>query len=592
MRARHIMSLRATLYVLVSLAVLALVACAARSTTQAPTRPAPAATPPEVATAKPAAPTTTSAPPTSVASYAGKPLANFSTDDFQGSGRCAACHTSLKDGNGNDVTIDAHWRSTMMANAARDPLFLASVSREIERAPALRSTIEDKCSGCHMPMAHVQTLVAQGTPAMFEPGFLSVENPMHAAAMDGVSCALCHQIADDNLGKPESFSGGYTVDTSTSPPERLVYGPFPSPEREMMRKSAGFTPVEGHHSTDAALCATCHTLYTPYVDAAGKVLGEFPEQTAYLEWQHSTYGASTSQPSPCQSCHMPAATGPVLLSNLRTDPPLSPRSPFAQHYFVGANALMLRLHSAHAAELELTCSTDNLNASLERVLAQVEERAASLSIVSAQASAGELSVLLELRSMAGHKLPTGFPTRRMWIHLVVTDSNGKVVFETGRPEADGSIAGDDGDANEGAHEPHYDLITQPDQVQVYQSVMVNSDGQVTRALLRAAGYVKDNRLLPAGFDKASAGEDFAVYGEAAQDANFVGGSDQVTFRVSTGPAQGPFSVTAELLYQTLAYPFAKDLGSSSSDETKRFMGFYATTDRTPVSLARIEQVVR
>lgn len=591
MRARHIMSLRATLYVLVSLAVLALVACAARSTTQAPTRPVPTATPPEVATAKPAAPTATSAPPTSVASYAGKPLANFSTDDFQGSGRCAACHASLKDAAGNDVTIDAQWRSTMMANAARDPLFLASVSREIERAPALRAIVEDKCSGCHMPMAHVQTLTTQGTPSMFESGFLSADNALHAAAMDGVSCALCHQIADSNLGKQESFSGGYAIDASTSPPDRLVYGPFPSPERETMRKSGGFTPVEGRQSTDAALCATCHTLYTPYVDAAGKVLGEFPEQTAYLEWQHSTYGGA-GKAFPCQGCHMPAAAGPALLSNLRTDPPLAARSPFAQHYFVGGNALMLRLHSAHAAELGLTCSTDHLNASLDRVLAQVQERAASLSIASAQASGSELSVVLELRSMAGHKLPTGFPSRRMWIHLVVTDSGGKIVFESGRCEADGSIAGDDGDSDEKAYEPHYDVITQPGQVQVYQSVMANSDGQVTRALLRAARYVKDNRLLPAGFDKASAGKDFAVYGEGARDTNFVGGSDQVTFRISTGSAQGPFTATAELLYQTLAYPFAKDLGAGSADEGERFAAYYATTDRTPVTVARIEQIVR
>jgi hypothetical protein len=499
------------------------------------------------------------------------------------------CHAPLKDSAGVDVSIDAAWRSTMMANAARDPLFLASVSREIEHTPGLRVTIEEKCSGCHMPMAFTQTKVQGGTPAMFEAGFLNPQNALNPAAMDGVSCSLCHQVAAGNLGKKESFSGGYVVDTATSPPERLIYGPFPTPEQQSMRKAVGYTPVEGRQMGDAALCGACHTLFTPFVDAAGKVLGEFPEQTPFLEWQHSAYPA---QARPCQSCHMPVAANPVLISTLKTTPPLVERSPFSQHYFVGGNALMLRVHKAHAAELELACSTSALDASLERVLNQVQGRAAALSIASAQANAGGLEVVLELKNLAGHKLPTGFPSRRMWLHVKVTDSASKLVFESGQPQPDGTIAGDDEDADEKAFEPHYDLITQPGQVQVYQSVMSNSDGQVTRTLLRGASYVKDNRLLPLGFDKATAGADFAVRGEAVQDANFQGGADRVTYRIDVGSAQGPFAVSAELLYQTLAPRFAQDVTSGSANPAKLFAGYYAAADKAPIVVAVVQQTVR
>ena len=45
------------------------------------------------------------------------------------------------------------WRSTMMANAARDPYWQASVRREILDHPKLTAAIEDKCATCHMPMA-------------------------------------------------------------------------------------------------------------------------------------------------------------------------------------------------------------------------------------------------------------------------------------------------------------------------------------------------------------------------------------------------------------------------------------------------------
>ncbi len=60
-----------------------------------------------------------------------QPLTTFETTDFSGSGVCAFCHSRLSDEDGNDVSNDAHWRSTMMANAAKDPLWQAKISAEV-----------------------------------------------------------------------------------------------------------------------------------------------------------------------------------------------------------------------------------------------------------------------------------------------------------------------------------------------------------------------------------------------------------------------------------------------------------------------------
>ena len=106
-------------------------------------------------------------------------------------------------------------------------------------------------------------------------------------------------------------------------------------------------------------------------------------------------------------------------------------------------------------------------------------------------------------TLTGHKFPTGFPSRRTWLHLTVTDASGQVVFESGAVNADGSIVGNDSDADPSAYEPHYLEITSPDQVQIYEAVMGDTEGMVTTVLLKGAGYVKDNRLLPHGFDKAA-----------------------------------------------------------------------------------------
>jgi ferredoxin len=182
---------------------------------------------------------------------AGLPLVVFSTEDFTGSGNCAACHVDLEDQIGNYVSISNHWRSTMMANAAKDPFWQAKVASEVERNPHLKEVIEEKCASCHMPMAYTQAEVRDVSAMIFDSGLTNPSNPLNPAAMDGVSCTLCHQIVDPVLGE-------YTVDTSTEPPDRLIYGPYENPEQSLMIAASKFTPVYGEHVTDSVLCGTCH----------------------------------------------------------------------------------------------------------------------------------------------------------------------------------------------------------------------------------------------------------------------------------------------------------------------------------------------
>jgi mono/diheme cytochrome c family protein len=179
------------------------------------------------------------------------PLVIFSTDDFAGSGNCATCHSDLTDTNGNDVSIDSHWRSTMMANAAKDPFWQAKVASEVDRNPHLREVIEDKCATCHMPMAYTQANVDDFPTTILNDGFLDPANTLHKAAMDGNSCTLCHQIIDPVLGK-------YHIDTTTEPPDRLIYGPFESPQKLAMQTHTDFKPVYSEHVSESVLCGTCH----------------------------------------------------------------------------------------------------------------------------------------------------------------------------------------------------------------------------------------------------------------------------------------------------------------------------------------------
>jgi hypothetical protein len=80
---------------------------------------------------------------------------------FKTADDCMACHNSLRTASGEDVSIGARWRASMMANSARDPYWQAAVRRETIDHPTAVAAIQDECSVCHMPMARTEAR-AQG----------------------------------------------------------------------------------------------------------------------------------------------------------------------------------------------------------------------------------------------------------------------------------------------------------------------------------------------------------------------------------------------------------------------------------------------
>jgi len=277
--------------------------------------------------------------------------------------------------------------------------------------------------------------------------------------------------------------------------------------------------------------------------------------------------------------------GGVVLAT--TPPDLPQRQPFSQHHFAGGNQFMLGILSQNAADIGVTADANQLRATHARIAEQLG-RAATLSIERIEQAGDTLDVQVKVSAITGHKFPTSFPSRRAWLHVTVTDKSGAVVFESGKPGADGTIAGNDADESQAKFEPHYDVITAADQVQIYEPIMADSDGNLTYTLIRAATYSKDNRLLPEGFDKEAAPADVAVYGEATKDENFVGGSDLVIYRVPVAGASGPFSVKLALLYQPISYGFVMDLLADETELTQRFGGYYETADKTPSLVASAE----
>lgn len=514
---------------------------------------------------------------------AAHPPVEFATSD-----NCLACHNGLTARTGEDVSIGVAWRASMMANSARDPYWQASVRRETLDHKSHADAIQDECAICHMPMARAAAHAGGGRGQVFAlaPTVRGTSDE-HQLAADGVSCTLCHQVGPERLGTRESFSGRFVLTTRT--PDGLpMFGPYDvdAGVKRTMHSATDAVPSKSEHIRQSETCATCHTLYTEAYGPGGEVVGSLPEQMPYLEWRHSAFAREPGGRS-CQSCHMPDVESVPIASVLG-----EPRERLARHTFLGGNFFMLRMLNRFRSQLGVTAPSAELDAAAEATLRQLASDTAQVAITRAAIVDGRLEAEVAVRNLTGHKLPTGYPSRRVWVHLTVRDASGAVVFESGAVDAAGRIAGNENDADAKRFEPHHEEIRSADQVQIYEAVIAGRDGAVTTGLLTATQYVKDNRLLPPGFDKAKAEPDIAVHGEASRDANFTDAGDRVRYSIPV-TAAGPFSVDVELRYQPIAFRWADNLRRYDAPEPRRFVSYYDTMSASSSTvLARATTMAR
>jgi hypothetical protein len=489
---------------------------------------------------------------------------------FRTSDRCVACHNDLQTASGEDVSIGFDWRASIMANSSRDPYWQASVRRETIDHAASKAEIEDECATCHMPITRYEAKLRGQHGQVFSHLPFDMGDQQGRQAADGVSCSVCHQISTDRLGTAESFNGGFVVHAPQNPNERPEYGPFEvdaGHQRIMNSSSEGYRPTQSEHVRQSELCATCHTLLTQALGPDGKVMGRLPEQVPYQEWLHSDFKNTKS----CQSCHMPLVKEPVPITRVFG----VPREGVSRHTFVAANFFMLRMLNRYRDALGVAAPPAELSAAADQTTRFLAEETARIAIDGIRVESGRLHADVVVENLGGHKLPTAYPSRRAWLHVVVRDASGRAVFESGAANPDGSIRGNDNDTDALKYEPHYTEISSGDQVQIYESIIAGADGAVTTGLLNGVRYVKDNRVLPRGFDKHTAEPDVAVHGAALDDPDFVGAGDRVKYSVDLAGAPGPFVVEAELLYQPIGYRWANNLKAYGQvAEPRRFTTYY------------------
>jgi len=154
-----------------------------------------------------------------------------------------------------------------------------------------------------------------------------------------------------------------------------------------------------------------------------------------------------------------------------------------------------------------------------------------------------LRVTVDVLNRTGHKLPTGFPSRRIWLHVTAFSADGRRIFESG------GLDGQTGRLIADQFQPHRAVISKPEQVLIYQAVMADREDRPTSSLLRGASYLKDNRLLPAGFDAGS--EPRVRPAGVSTDEGFRPGFHRVLYEIPIARAIVPKLVQIEALYQSV-----------------------------------------
>lgn len=502
---------------------------------------------------------------------------------FAGSGACGGCHGSDPDGvasitgEGTDINITDDWRSTMMANAVRDPFWKAKVSHEVAVNPQHQVALETKCTSCHAPAGHFAA-IHDGAE------FYSMEMLANdTLGQDGVNCVACHQ--QDPRGIGSRFSGDLTFveDTVYGPFDGNVFGP-------PMISFVGYEPLYGDHVDKSESCAACHSLLTNTADLEGELTGtQFVEQATYHEWLNSVYSVEGSS-TECQDCHMPSIDEPIVISSGYAF--LPGRQPFSQHHLVGGNSFMLELMKNRIVELGIPATEEQFDRTIERTLDLLQNRSVIMNITEAEIVDDSLQVVVDLTNITGHKFPSGYPARRAFIEFVVTDENEDVVFSSGTIQEDYEVQGQNAD-----YEPHYDKITSEDQVQIYELVFGDVNGDVSTILERANDNIKDNRLVPIGFTNTHITYDTTkVSGLALDDLNFNlddegnqgTGADKIVYKIGLEGLEGQLNVAVNFYYQSTPPKWMDEMFSVSTPEIDSFKQMYDDEGADPVLIASEE----
>lgn len=365
--------------------------------------------------------------------------------------------------------------------------------------------------------------------------------------------------------KPEEKELAYMLFNNTTGqyvrgPANELNGPFTDVKIMPMKDVLGITPKHNKFITNSQMCGSCHTINLPNIgleedrfpvldsaeqNPAFKSYNHTIEQATFLEWQNSSFGqfAKPGEFQSCQDCHMPGGfqslDGNIDIAQITTKiatiqdpsyPTTENEAPFDEinvpfrqdyqrHEHVGLNVFLLEMFDQFPEILgvdkfdPMTYATNGNALAIENMIRQARNSTVDLDFEVTSLNGPQLEVEVTVKNKTGHRFPSGVSFRRSFIEFLVLEGN-QVIWGSGRTNSVGVIVDENGhplkteflnvkSKDTILYQPHHQVITRQDQVQIYEELNQNRDREFTTSFVHRVHPIKDNRLLPRGWRPAS-----------------------------------------------------------------------------------------
>ncbi len=232
------------------------------------------------------------------------------------------------------------------------------------------SNPDSECAACHQPEPYINADFSGRMESPVDPGYPSI------GANHGISCEVCHKIADvnvRNINYPGVFPGAVTMNLPDGF-QQVMYGAYPDADYHM----SGIMEPAYQPQLMAEVCGVCHQDKND-PDENHSFMGVISEPT-YTEWVESAYGDPDSPTfATCVDCHMPATGASNACSVINLD-----RGPDA-----------VRSHDIKGTTPEFLDNAVEMSMQTDRV-------------------GDELQIRVDIEnSLTGHHVPTGVTIRNM-----------------------------------------------------------------------------------------------------------------------------------------------------------------------------------
>jgi hypothetical protein len=567
---------------------------------------------------------------------------------FVTSSQCLGCHSASKENMAFlfaevlqppiNLSPYTEWRASMMGLAGRDPIFHAQLESEKTVRRSQEKFLDNTCYRCHGVMGQRQLESDKQEPfehSMVYAGPNDADARYGALARDGVSCAVCHRVSKEGLGAPETFTGKFKLD-----PPNVANGPYDQLITLPMKNATGITPRYGEHIKSAALCGSCHTVILPVFDNDGRPVldknrkpKEFHEQMTYPEWQNSVYQnerepINSGAVRTCQDCHMQKKfLGRQLVfrtANIEDinypytdyraadkDITVRVRDQYSRHTLLGINQFGLMLFEQFPDLLGIRTADYMYGEAVPGLLTAqssgydlARRETATIDVTSLTRNENYLEAAVRIENLAGHGFPSGVAFRRAFLTVEVLDEKENVLWASGRTNSLGAIVKGtstevlpteffyDPKTGKQVWQPHYQMISDESQVQIYEELIADTQGKITTSFVGLDRPLKNNRLLPKGWRPDGPYAEFtAPHGDAERDPEYINrsgatGADRIIYRIPLNErTRAAVSVRVTLNYQAIPPYYLKErftIGKGPETQRLAYLTSHLNVEKSPI----------